>query len=359
MLTKYGDEFMRFMGATHYMSREVMGMKVNNKYMVALIVCVLLFANQSFAFAATTTGSADTAASGTSATANQNSATTNQTDAIAGQTAQTADKTSADQVSAASTQTSPSTQETLIWLRPEYEGYHLLFMESIDLPTTAQLPFEIKAALPKGAVISWVGEVNRTDPTKDVEAQYKINHKTNYDEIVFTLQHNTAGQIEAQWVDGLKITGDKRVINLDWTQYYPTNSVSFLFRQPDNSTDIKISPLNASMQKGPDGSSFYQTEPIALSVGEKQQLTITYNRSQSATQQDMQGQSQGTGSSTNNQDNSTFLMIFGTIVLGLVLAGLVFRTKRDSGEDDENDDDDEVAEEDNMDVDDDESDADF
>jgi hypothetical protein len=323
------------MGAMHYMSREVMGMKINNKHMVVFMVCVLLFATQSFAFAATTTDNAGAANGKASVAANQTGATTNQTTSGA-------DKIAVDQTNLAS-QTGPSTERTLIWLRPEYEGYHLLFMESIDLPATAQLPFEIKAALPKGAVISWVGEVNRTDPSKDVEAQYKVNHKANYDELVFTLQHNTTGQIEAQWVDGLKITGDKRAINLDWTQYYPTNGVTFLFRQPDNATDIKISPVNASTQRGPDGSTFYQTEPVALNVGEKQQLTITYNRSQSATQQDMKGQSQGAGSSANSQNNSTFLMIFGTIVLGFVLAGLVFRTKRDSAndDDDENEDDDE------------------
>jgi hypothetical protein len=320
-------------------------MKVKNKLMVILTVCVLLFITQSAAFAATTPGNVVVSASQASVTANQTVSAADQ--ASANQTGTTTDQTIANQTGAATSQsgsvsneTGPVTDQTLIWLRPEYQGYHLLFMESIDVPASTQLPIEIKAALPKGSEISWVGEVNRSDPSKDVEAQYKVNHKANYDEVVFTLQHNMTGQIEAQWVDGLKITGDKRAINIDWTQYYPTGSVTFLFRQPDGSTDMKITPLNASLQRGPDGSSFYQSEPVALAVGEKQQLSITYNRSASATQKDMQSQSQGTGSSSNGgKDNSMFVTIFGTIVLGLVLAGLVFRTKRDSSEfdDDESD----------------------
>lgn len=319
-------------------------MKVKNKFVVVLTVCVLVFAAQSIALAATTSGNA-----GAAAPADQTSVLTSQASGAANQTA-AADQTAANQTGAAtnqsgtvSSETGSATDQTLIWLRPEYQGYHLLFMESIDLPASTQLPAEVKAALPKGSVISWVGEVNRTDPSKDVEAQYKVNHKANYDEVVFTLQHNMTGQIEAQWVDGLKITGDKRAINIDWTQYYPTNSVTFLFRQPDGSTDVKITPLNASLQKGPDGSVFYQTEPVALAVGEKQQISITYNRSANATQKDMQNQSQGTGSSSSSsnssQNNSTFLMIFGTIVLGLVLAGLVFRTKKDDSSDDDDEDD--------------------
>jgi hypothetical protein len=297
-------------------------MKISNKFMIVLTVCVLLFATQSITLAATTSGNADAAAPADQTVANQTGMATNQTGAV-------------------SSETGEATDQTLIWLRPEYQGYHLLFMESIDLPASTQLPAEIKAALPKGSVISWVGEVNRSDPSKDVEAQYKVNHKANYDEVVFTLQHNMTGQIEAQWVDGLKITGDKRVIDIDWTQYYPTNSVTFLFRQPDGSTDVKMSPLHASLQKGPDGSVFYQTEPVVLAVGEKQQISITYNRNANATQKDMRNQSQGTGSSSpssnGSQNNSTFLMIFGTIVLGLVLAGLVFRTKKNGGSDDDTD----------------------
>jgi hypothetical protein len=221
---------------------------------------------------------------------------------------------------------------TLIWLRPEYENYHLLFMESVDLDPDAVLPAEVKVSVPKGSLIEWVGEVNRTDPSKDVETVYEVNHMTGYDEVVFTLKQNRTGQVEVRWDNGLSINGTKRKINLDWVQRYESKNVVFLFRQPEQATDVIISPLKNSASRGPDGSIYYQTDSLKLAVGQKQQLIISYNRSESAVQQDVQSQPQGM-TTAKKQTDSMFTMVLGTAVVVLVLAAFIFKTKKTKQED--------------------------
>lgn len=225
----------------------------------------------------------------------------------------------------------PDTTYLRVW--PEYSDNQVLFLEAIQLSPVTVLPVEVKAAIPKGASIVWVGEIlPQGDPSQDPEAAYKINPKDDYDEVVFTLTKSRMGQIEARW-NGLKIDGANRVLNLDWTQHYESKQVIFELREPSAASDIKLTPPAATLDTAPDGAKFHQTAPLSLAVGQKQNFQVTYKRSTNTpTASEQSGvQQQGAGAQSTPQSNSIASLIVVAIVVGVIVFAIYWSKTRSAG----------------------------
>jgi len=206
-----------------------------------------------------------------------------------------------------------------VW--PEYDDNQVMFLEAVQLSQTTALPAEVKVAIPKGASITWVGELLQGDPSQDPQAVYKVNPKDDYDEVVFTLAKSRIGQVEARW-NGLTVDGANRTLNLDWTQYYESRQTIFEFREPSQASDVKLTPPVAKVDNAPDGSKFYQTAPVTLGVGQKQSFQVTYSRSTDAptvtAQQTQPAQTGGTAQPASQPtDFATWIVI--AIVAGIVV----------------------------------------
>ena len=172
----------------------------------------------------------------------------------------------------------PIPEELHISLWPEYDDNQVLFLEGVRFPDNMPLPIEVKMAVPKGMTVIWVGELLGGEAAQDVEATHKTNPKDDYEEVVFTLTKSRIGQLEAQW-SGLKIDGKAREINLEWVQRYEAKQVTFDFRVPTQTSDIKISPPAGTPGGSAKGQEFISMAPMNLTVGQKQNFTITYQRS--------------------------------------------------------------------------------
>lgn len=206
-----------------------------------------------------------------------------------------------------------------VW--PEYDDNQVMFLEAVQLSQTTTLPAEVKVAIPKGASITWVGELLQGDPAQDPDAVYKVNPKDDYDEVVFTLTKSNIGQVEARW-NGLSVDGANRTLNLDWTQHYESKQTIFEFREPSQTSDVKLTPPAIKTDVSSDGSKFHQTAPVALGAGQKQSFQVTYKRSTDAPtvagQQTQPAQTGGTAQPTSQPtDFATWIVI--AIVAGIVV----------------------------------------
>jgi len=212
----------------------------------------------------------------------------------------------------------PDTTYLRVW--PEYDDNQVMFLEAVSLSPTTTLPAEVTIAVPKGASIIWVGELLQGDPSQDPQAVYKVNPKDDYDEVVFTLAKSRIGQVEARW-NGLSIDGKNRTLNLDWTQKYESKQVIFEFREPSQTSDVKLTPPAIKTDVAPDGSKFYQTAPVTLGVGQRQNFQVTYRRSTDApTAAGQQAQPAQTGGTAQPTSQPTDLA---TWIVVALLAGIV------------------------------------
>lgn len=172
-----------------------------------------------------------------------------------------------------------------VW--PEYQDSQVSFLTAVQFAPTTPLPINVKVAIPKGATITWAGEILGGKAEDDIQAMPKMVPKDGYDEVTFTLTRARIGQVETTW-PGLKAEGDNRSVNIDWVQRYEAKDTVFELREPSQATELKISPLASDSGTGPDGARFYSTAPIKLDVGQKQTFSVTYKRS-------ITGPSQGAG----------------------------------------------------------------
>ncbi|MDP2211776.1 MAG: hypothetical protein Q8J63_08575 [Candidatus Aquicultor sp.] len=175
----------------------------------------------------------------------------------------------------------PIPDELHISLWPEYDDNQVLFLEGVRFSDNTPLPIEVKMAVPKGMTVIWVGELLGGEAAQDVEATHKTNPKDDYDEVVFTLTKSRIGQLEAQWA-GLKVDGKARELNLEWVQRYGAKQVTFDFRVPTQTSDVKMSPPASTPGGSTKGEEFISVAPMKLAVGQKQNFTITYQRSTNA-----------------------------------------------------------------------------
>lgn len=222
--------------------------------------------------------------------------------------------------------TAPDRLRVSLW--PEYDDNQVFLVETVTYPDDLPLPIEVKLAMPKGAKVSWTGEILGADPSKDLAATPKVVELADHDEVVFTLTKSRIGQLEARWA-GLKIQGKQRTIGLDWTQYYEAKETLFELRKPSGVTDLNLSPPFDKTVASPGGDEFVRAAPQSLSVGQTVNLTIAYARSTNAPTvnraqpqpQAGAGQPQSSGATQDSGGQTMLAVVF--IILGVGTAAYV------------------------------------
>ncbi|MHB0975830.1 MAG: hypothetical protein ACYC1U_01410 [Candidatus Aquicultorales bacterium] len=216
----------------------------------------------------------------------------------------------------------PEKLNVQIW--PEYDDNQILFMETLEFAQDAPLPIDVKMALPKGATVYWAGEVFGRSVSEDIQATPVTTDKGAYTEIAFTLTKARKAQVEARW-DAVKIEGDQRTIDLDWTQQYEVKTTQFGFKAPSTSSQFTFSPNFTSIGQGPDKLEFYNSSGFNLVVGQQQPIKITYKRSATGgsitpqQQQDLQSQQGQGGAPTTGTPSNSNTILYGLIVVSAAL----------------------------------------
>lgn len=172
----------------------------------------------------------------------------------------------------------PIPDQLSIQVWPEYNDNQVLLMESVKYPADTPLPIEVKMAIPKGAKVTWAGELLGGDASQDIQATPKITPKDDYDEVAFTLTKARAAQVEAGW-SGLTIKDQDRSLTLKWVQRYESKTTEFGLKAPSQSTEVNMSPAPAKQGKSQDGLQGYFTAPQSLAVGQAQDFVVSYKRS--------------------------------------------------------------------------------
>ncbi len=205
---------------------------------------------------------------------------------------------------------------------PEYDDGQILFIAAAEYSQNEPLPIEVKLPVPKGAQVTWSGEILGGPSAEDVRVIPKIETKATYDEISFTLNKSRRAQVEAKWA-GIQLNGAARSIAWDWVPEFEAKSVQVGVKAPSQSSNVNMSPKSVKVLSGPDKLNYYVSAPTPLSSGQTQNYRVTYDRAASGPsvtpqqQQALQsgsGQVSGTGAPANvSADNS---VIYALIAIG-------------------------------------------
>ncbi len=170
----------------------------------------------------------------------------------------------------------PDRQDIQFW--PEYEDSNIVFLQTISFPKNTPLPIPVKMAVPDGAKVYWAGEITGGPAAQDITIKPSIVSKRDYQEVTFTLNRSRIAQVEAK-LYGLKITGQKRVLAINWFQAYPARQTYFQVKAPTQSSGFKMSPAYKSADTSPENLRNYTSAPLRLPVGQKRVFRMVYQRS--------------------------------------------------------------------------------
>ncbi len=218
---------------------------------------------------------------------------------------------------------------------PEYSDDQVLFMETVAFPDSTPLPIEVKLAIPKGAQVTWAGEL-MADASQDIETTPKVNRFDDYDEVAFTLTKSRMGQVEAKWA-GLKVEGENRALNFEWIQRYEAKETQIKFKVPTGSTDVKVTPQLSDISKSPDGMEVYSAPPVSLPVGQKLGYEVTYKRSTNVPAQSLAQSAQAQANipapaGGGSRNSSEYIAVALIALTAAVIAGAIIYQKNRTAE---------------------------
>ncbi|HEY3317281.1 MAG TPA: hypothetical protein VGK50_02495 [Coriobacteriia bacterium] len=175
------------------------------------------------------------------------------------------------------------------------------------VPTSTPLPATVALPLPKGATVTWAGEIFENN-SQDVQRSARMS--PDGASLSIATAKSRFVQYEAQYKPYVD-RGNRRYAQLDWVQSKPAGVVRFAFRMPPFSNDVKSSPPFARTSAANSaGEKIYSLADRKLKVGEAVKLSVDYIPQAPALPTAPQG--------------PDILLLSLLAVLGIVLAALAF-----------------------------------
>jgi hypothetical protein len=214
-----------------------------------------------------------------------------------------------------------------IQLWPDEQTGQSAIVAVAQVPTDTPLPAKISLPLPKGAVVTWSGEIYSGGPQNDVQRKFTLVQGSGGQNVEFTTERSRVVQYEATW-PGSTASGDRLVSKLPWVQSAPAGTIQFGFKLPPGAADVQSDPPYMGKPAYNDvGESLYSVPPRKLTLGAALGFSVSYKRKAAGTA--------GTGSVA-SATGVVLPVLIG--LLAVVLAALlvvVYRQKAASAGDEE------------------------
>ncbi len=174
----------------------------------------------------------------------------------------------------------PSYVDVQLWPEDVMGGMTLVVQAAV--PSSATLPASVAIPLPKGATVTWAGEIFDT-VDRDVERQPQL--AADKSSLTITTAKSRVVQYEAQCDPYVERDG-RRVARLDWVQSTPAVQTRIAFRLPSTVSDVKSTPAfsdRPAPDPGGSGNLLYSIPARSMKTGEKLTVSVDYAPRSSAT----------------------------------------------------------------------------
>lgn len=199
----------------------------------------------------------------------------------------------------------------------------ILLIASIDLGPSVALPATVRIPVPRGAEVSWAGEITGGAAEDDIQRAFEITSTVGGDVLVMTLETTGNAQYDAWWGtvgrDGDAVTG-----KAEWLQTEPADGVAFTVRMPPGAGDVTITPAPV---RPPDrnaiGETLYTLPKLNMEPGDKASVAFAFVPG---------GASEAPAAAGANTTIQYVLGILAVLLIALVAVVVVERRKRREAE---------------------------
>ena len=155
---------------------------------------------------------------------------------------------------------------------PGVEG---VLVVSAELAKGTKLPTSVDIPVPRGAKLTWVGEILGGDVSGDPEAKYTVKPGKDGDILTVSLTKSLTGQAEAA-VPALAGTADgRRSTSATLPIPYAVGEAVIVLRAPADAKSLKYS-AGLSPSEGPKGFSYFTLRRTAPKPGTSLSATVSY-----------------------------------------------------------------------------------
>jgi hypothetical protein len=141
--------------------------------------------------------------------------------------------------------------------------------------TSVPLPCRVRLPLPKGATVSWVGELTGQGVENDIPQQPVTVKAAGGEAIEVTLTTYRDAQYEADVSAPVK-EGDRYVAHLDWVQTAPASLLLMGAMLREQATDAEITPAPEGAPQVQGGDQLYLLPQRKAPVGTKVPLEVSF-----------------------------------------------------------------------------------
>lgn len=169
----------------------------------------------------------------------------------------------------------PVEMQVQLW-PAEPEGAVLIL--SADIAASAPLPATVRIPLPKGATVTWAGEVSPTGVADDIKRDHRVEEGTGGQVVVLTVEKYRSVQVEAAYAAPVAI-GSKFTSTLDWVQSAPAGETLFAVKAGPTVNVTAIDPPSAGTpQKNAQGETLFTLEAKKLAPGASYTVAAVFTR---------------------------------------------------------------------------------
>ena len=216
------------------------------------------------------------------------------------------------------------TAQMVVQVWPEYDKRAVLVIMTFDLPAEVPLPATFKFAIPRGAEIAGIGEV---DPNGDFTFNYADSYPpvepgTDWDISTIQVQKYRSLQIDYYYDPGLPIGAGARSFPLLLQLPMDVTSLNLHVQQPARATDFNVQPAMQGTGAAQDGFTY----AVASLSDAKSGSTFSYVVSYSKPDGDLSTSTNGTtGAKLNTSTVLLAVILVIVVVVGGVVIYLLFR----------------------------------
>lgn len=151
-----------------------------------------------------------------------------------------------------------------------------MFMANLEFPADVTLPVEVEVAIPRGAVISWFGEILGADPSQDKSLNYKkTDTRGVFDIYSVTLVNSRIVQVEAGVGMPVEANGAKSKITLSYAPAQDADELLLAAELP-KTAEVDLADGIAPIADGGAGGQVYGVSINDVKAGEEKTATVNY-----------------------------------------------------------------------------------
>jgi hypothetical protein len=301
--------------------------------LVSTLVILAVFAGPAVAHAlgapASTTSSSVALDATTSSTTATNQSTTSSVTAAAGP-GQGTQAGLTDVIPPASTffplNAGWKTDQMVVQVWPEYDRNAVLVLMSFSLPADVPLPATFKFAIPRGALIAGIGEV-------DPSGQYKYNYGTSYppvtpgtdwDVVTIQVQDYRSLQIDYYYDPGLPTGAGDRSFPVLFQVPVDVTTLLLHIQQPARATNFKVQPAPQGLGASNDGFTYAVSTFSDVKAGSTLGELVSYSKPDG-------GLSTDSSQATAPRVNTTTVLLAAILIIVVCAVGVIaYRLYRSS-----------------------------